>query len=515
MEKHNTHFKELLFFALILLFLVFSCNRNKNAEQQPDYENDNVTEESISVSGNDRSEKLDVNNVREQYDDEGDFIAAVLKNDWEEPYAVEINGYTGDKEIIRIPPQINSLPVRSIGKEAFSNRELVKVIIPDSVYSIEESAFENSNLIDVTFGSRVSRIANRAFAGNRLTSIIIPDSVTYIGNSSFEENQLTSVTLNDSISELSEGIFLNNKLDVITIPEVVANIKSMAFAENQITTIIVTSRFSVSNNSFANDFSVFFNSSGKKPGTYTWDGTSWNVVFSESIDPKDFEIELQEIGPWNYYERTVAVSGFISGYKGGDHTVIDIPPKIGGLPVVGINVRAFVSYQRTSTIIPSIIIPDSVIFIATGAFQYSRLTSVTLGNNVQSIGYGAFSYCGLTSVDIPNSVTYIGTEAFCQNELTSIVIPDSVTYIGKMAFASNKLTSVIIGNYVTTIDAKAFLWNTTIVSITIPYNVDLVRDGRVGVFNFEFDDFYDANGKKAGTYIWDGNVWSKVLDGTN
>jgi hypothetical protein len=163
MEKHNTQFKELLFFALILLSTIFSCNRNKNAEQQPDYENDSVMEGSISVSINDHSEKLEVNNEQEQYDDESDFIAAVLKNDWGEPYAVEINGYTGDKEIIRIPPQINSfheklqisLPVISIGKDAFSNRQLIKVIIPDSVYNIEESAFENSELIDVTIKNRI------------------------------------------------------------------------------------------------------------------------------------------------------------------------------------------------------------------------------------------------------------------------------------------------------------------------------------------------------------------------
>ena len=87
----------------------------------------------------------------------------------------------------------------------------------------------------------------------------------------------------------------------------------------------------------------------------------------------------------------------------------------------------------------SVTIPNSVISIGSGAFQYcSNLKSVTIPNSVTNIEDGTFSGCsGLTSVTIPNSVTSIGDFAFyyCSG-LTSVTIPNSVTSIGYQAFSS-------------------------------------------------------------------------------
>jgi hypothetical protein len=89
----------------------------------------------------------------------------------------------------------------------------------------------------------------------------------------------------------------------------------------------------------------------------------------------------------------------------------------------------------------------------------------------------------LTSVTIPSSVTSIKDGAFLNSRLTSVTIPSSVTSIGDGAFRDNRLTSVTIGA-----------------------NVRL----RIAVFPNGFDDFYDRNGTKAGTYTYNESTkqWS-------
>ena len=96
---------------------------------------------------------------------------------------VEITKYLGDKWEVNIPPKIRDLPVTSIGREAFSEKSLISVTIPNSV----------------------TEIYNQAFLGNQLTSVIIPNSVTFIGSFAFLSNPLTSVTIGANVETVEAG----------------------------------------------------------------------------------------------------------------------------------------------------------------------------------------------------------------------------------------------------------------------------------------------------------------------
>ncbi|GHU95935.1 hypothetical protein FACS189479_09630 [Spirochaetia bacterium] len=96
---------------------------------------------------------------------------------------VTITGYTGTAKKVVIPKKINNRPVEAIGNDAFSNKELTNVTIPNSV----------------------SLIGSNAFAGNQLTSVTIPNSVTLIGWFAFQKNQLTSVIIPNSV--ITFGIY--------------------------------------------------------------------------------------------------------------------------------------------------------------------------------------------------------------------------------------------------------------------------------------------------------------------
>ena len=69
----------------------------------------------------------------------------------------------------------------------------------------------------------------------------------------------------------------------------------------------------------------------------------------------------------------------------------------------------------------------------------------TIPDSIISIGYGAFEYCNVTSITIPNSVVSIGERAFYACNLTSLTIPNSMAFIGRLAFGSCfRLSSITV-----------------------------------------------------------------------
>jgi hypothetical protein len=241
-------------------------------------------------------------------------------------------------------------------------------------------------------------------------------------------------------------------------------------------------------------------------------GFSW-AVYAQSVD--DFEYEVNDQGGVTITRYDVwAISN------------PTIPSKLGGRTVTEVGDGAFSNRGLTSIIIPSTVsyigdyafrnnkltrvnIPSGISYIGDHAFANNKLTSVNIPSGISYIGEGAFGNNELTSITLPNGTTEIKAEVFAMNQLTSITIPKSVVKIEDGAFYDNKITSVNIPNGVKTIGDMAFAEN-SLTSITIGDGVDL-EDTRT--FSKAFFDYYNANGKKAGTYTKNGTNW--ILDGKN
>ncbi|TXG76805.1 leucine-rich repeat domain-containing protein [Patescibacteria group bacterium] len=107
-----------------------------------------------------------------------------------------------------------------------------------------------------------------------------------------------------------------------------------------------------------------------------------------------------------------------------------IPSTIGGSSVRSLR-------NMNTTMVTSVVIPDSVVTIEDYAFLNSELTSVNIPDSVVSIGRQAFYQSKLESVMLGSSVATIGEEAFASNKLESVSIPNSVTSIADSAFELN------------------------------------------------------------------------------
>ena len=152
------------------------------------------------------------------------FGATFVSNEWDAETGKGVITFDGE--------------VTVIGEKAFYGyktdcNKLISVTIPDSVTTIETSAFsECSSLECITIPEGVKTINSWAFYYCKsLTSVTIPNSVTTIGEYAFEYcKSLTSVTIPNRVTSIADGVFAYcSLLTSVIIPDSVTSIGYQAF----------------------------------------------------------------------------------------------------------------------------------------------------------------------------------------------------------------------------------------------------------------------------------------------
>lgn len=123
----------------------------------------------------------------------------------------EITGYTGSKEYLSVPKELNGYAVTAIGNSAFSyNKTIRNISIQTGVTRIGFQAFSSCAALDIVYlPSTLTTIDDSAFSFcTALQTIRLPDSLTTIGDSAFSHcESLTSIRIPKAVTSIGDGAF--------------------------------------------------------------------------------------------------------------------------------------------------------------------------------------------------------------------------------------------------------------------------------------------------------------------
>ncbi|MDD2239339.1 MAG: leucine-rich repeat domain-containing protein [Kiritimatiellae bacterium] len=220
--------------------------------------------------------------------------------------------------------------VRTIGAFAFARNSLASMSLPDTVTTIEESAFwscglsrfetgngvltiasnacRDNSLTNVVLGSSLTHIGHSAFRNNNLTVLNIPDSVTDIGPDSFMANRIAHLQLGSQVGSIGANAFFYNYIETIAIPDSVTNIGVCAFYTQKNGTNYLTTNLTISANARSIGAWAFYKTGYDEitlplsPVWHTYVFGSWTVSGSEVVDLNTNQPGIQvAVNAWDPY----------------------------------------------------------------------------------------------------------------------------------------------------------------------------------------------------------------------
>ena len=101
--------------------------------------------------------------------------------------------------------------LETIGNYAFYNSELHNVIWPSGLTEIPQSAFRYASIDEIILPEGLLSIGNDAFGWTEIERIELPESLLFIGEKAFACASLTEITLNKNLEEVGDRAFYNCK----------------------------------------------------------------------------------------------------------------------------------------------------------------------------------------------------------------------------------------------------------------------------------------------------------------
>ena len=364
---------------------------------------------------------------------------------------------------VEIPSTLGGYPVATIDVAAFSVCKMATVTIPDSVITIERSAFADCS---------------------ELTSVTIPDSVVTIGDNAFHHcTKLETLTIGDGVKQVISPFYGCTALKEVYVSDlnVWCNIKfywewsnPLEYAKEfyvngeLITDLVIPSGITAINDR------AFCGS------------TIRSVTIPGSVE-------------------TVGVNAFAECPSLADVTV--------GEGVKILKEKAFWMCPSLTTVT----LPDSLAEIETEVFwRCGELTNLTVGKGLKTVGQDAFrdcqkldrleisdvaAWCDIAFYDnYSNPLSYSRKMYVNGSLMKDLVIPEGVTMIRSYAFYSQRaITSLTIPDSVTIIEPNAFAHCLKLKKVTM-------GSGVKGIGTWAFNDCTALED----VYIKDLSAWCKI-----
>jgi len=351
---------------------------------------------------------------------------------------------------------------------------LTSLIIPNTVITIEERAFErSSDLETVVIPKSVDSIGVAAFTGNSKLTIYCEAESQPGGWDDY---------WNWDDRPVEWGYDPNAKMWKVTVSannDEYGSVSGGGITFEGYTTTIIAQP--------ASGYRFVKWSNGLSNATETITVTSDTVLVAEFA--KDSSLMASELHYEITSDSTVEVVKS-DDYKTLKKVVIPETVEIEGktYTVTSIGKDAFEYCKKITTVS----IPNTVVRISSDAFfNCDSLISMDIPNSVTHIGHGVFYGCdNLTSVNIPNSVISIDNQVFtnCQKLIGINVANDNSHFSSGegvlfnkdktelMYFPAGKTGEYSIPNTVTTIADEAFGYCEGLTSINIPNSVKIIKD---------------------------------------
>ena len=333
---------------------------------------------------------------------------------------------------------------------------LIGIMLPQGITSIEEGAFRQSGLSEIVMQDSLAEIGDSAFyACTGLTSVIIPDGVATIGKEAFRNcSSLKTMTIPASVTSIGDNAVSSNGTGKIEGFEIIykGTIAQWKTLREEFTSDSKTN-YTLSN-AIVRCTDGIFCTVDNAPAVISalTEDTHTVTVTDDTIVDSDYTATGEAIRN-NPNAKIKLDMNWSNRYPSNDETFKDCTNLI------------------------SIVLSDSSI----GKSEFAGctgLTSISISENVTQINDSAFAGCTeLASVSIPSSVTSIGQNAFedC-TKLTSISIPEKVTSIQTQIFKGcTALESVSIPEGIKNIWDEAFANCTSLKEITIPSQPELFK----------------------------------------
>jgi len=368
------------------------------------------------------AETFEVDGIYYKTDWSDNTIAIVTHN--EDIYINDDLYYKGN---ISIPATVTHngtlLRVTTIGFQAFSLcDELESVTLPEGLLVIEDMAFSNSGISEITLPATLTSLGSSSFQScNNLksihvaesnpkfceidgvlfdkaketlvcypsgkgTSYVVPVGTKTIGKEAFAESQITSITLNEGLICIDDAAFSLTDLKSITIPGSVTQFGKFIFEfsnpEYIVSNILEPQSISVSSFEYA-------------------EYDSQNEIYNKTIlyVPLGTESKYKAATGWNNFASIrecdrIEMDGFEYEVTHDTHYATLLKKSTSVSYKEEIEIPGTISYNNQQ-------IP--VVGIAEDAFKGMSLGSILLSGNIQTIGANAFNGCSnLKSVTVKN-----------------------------------------------------------------------------------------------------------------
>lgn len=322
-----------------------------------------------------------------------------------------ITGYTGSSARLEIPAEIDGVPVKAIGENAFSGcYSIYYVTIPEGVETVGDQSFrQSSNLAYVSFPSTLKTIGEQAFLNAQIETAAWKEGLEEIGAQAFCYDHEKYLTLPSTVRVIGDGAFENARCEELHLSGDMEKIGSRAFARTPLNYLVFDfyETIEIAEDAFADnhieDLDLPWDSSFENRDAYAailkdqcpdctvWINNPGSVGIAKYPDKGDATITD---GVWTSYSGDAEDLTVWVAYND-----IDVTSLGDGVFQGNKSIRSFYPHHC-----------GWFTTIGKEAFADSSVEYVELFGSIRTIGDGAFRNCeNLTELTIPASVTEIGT----------------------------------------------------------------------------------------------------------